>query len=132
MTDPSQTAPGPSRAGRFRTVFLKFAASSMTASVIDLGLFTLGCELLRNSGLAWYTVLCTVVARIASAAYNYLINYRLVFRSHADHRRENYKLTHGLRAPEHCAHLLFIVLCLCHDREHDRLHRGIEIQRHSR
>lgn len=86
MTEPQR--PAERRAsGRFWQVFLKFAASSFTASLIDLGLFYLGCEMLRDSGLVWYATLCTVVARVASAAYNYLINYRLVFKSHANHRR---------------------------------------------
>lgn len=72
---------------RWQILFLKFAASSLSASLLDLGLFTLGCSLLRNSGNDWYPVVCTVVARIASAAYNYVINYRVVFHSDANHTK---------------------------------------------
>ena len=71
--------------------FLRFMVSSLSASAIDLGLFTLFCNLFRGSFGMGYAAAATVLARIASSVYNYLINYKLVFKS-----RESYLQT-GLR-----------------------------------
>lgn len=60
--------------------FLKYSLSSFSSSIIDLLLFTVLCHFLRNS-MAGYVALCTVLARIVSATYNYAVNYKLVFKS---------------------------------------------------
>lgn len=60
--------------------FLKYVLSSLSSSVIDLVLFQLFCIALR-SRIAGYVAAATVIARIISATYNYLMNYKVVFKS---------------------------------------------------
>ena len=43
-------------------------------------MFTILCHFLRNR-VAGYVALCTVLARIVSATYNYAVNYKVVFKS---------------------------------------------------
>lgn len=63
--------------------FGKFLFSSLSSSVVDLSLFGLFCGILRDqqNGMISYLVLATVLARICSATYNFLINYKVVFKS---------------------------------------------------
>ncbi len=63
--------------------FGKFLFSSLSSSVVDLTLFALFCRILRNqeTGILSYLVLATVLARICSATYNFLVNYKVVFKS---------------------------------------------------
>jgi putative flippase GtrA len=65
----------------FGVMFLKYVFSSLSSCVIDLVLFAFFCKLLRGGGGSWYVMAATVAARVISAVYNYLINYRFVFRS---------------------------------------------------
>lgn len=65
----------------FGVMFLKYVFSSLSSCVIDLVLFAFFCRLLRGGGGSWYVMAATVAARVISAVYNYLINYRFVFRS---------------------------------------------------
>ena len=60
--------------------FLKYAFASVSSCVIDLALFALFCHIFRGR-LGGYIAVSTVLARVISAVYNYLINYRVVFRS---------------------------------------------------
>ncbi len=60
--------------------FFKFMFSALSSSVLDLLLFSLFCHFLRDR-LSVYVAVSTVGARIISATYNYLINYKLVFNS---------------------------------------------------
>lgn len=72
---------------RIYLVFGKFLFSSLSSSVLDLLLFHFFCTLLSPlGGKLWfvpYIVAATVFARVISAVYNFLINYRVVFRSEA-------------------------------------------------
>ena len=53
-----------------------------TSCAIDLVLFALFCRLLRGRDLPLhYVAVSTVLARILSAAYNFTVNYKVVFRS---------------------------------------------------
>lgn len=63
--------------------FMKFLVSSLSSSVVDLLLFALFCHLLRpfDGEAVWYAATATVLARILSATYNYLLNYHYVFKS---------------------------------------------------
>ena len=62
--------------------FIKYIFASLSSSVLDLVLFALFCRLLRGKPLPLPYVACaTVLARILSAAYNFTMNYRVVFRS---------------------------------------------------
>lgn len=65
----------------FGRIFFKFVLSSGTSCILDLGIFTLLCAMLRDSGIIAYVAVSTVIARVVSATYNYLINYKLVFKS---------------------------------------------------
>lgn len=65
---------------RIYALFFKYIMSSCASSVIDLGLFTLLCSLLRDRSLPIdYILLATVLARIVSATCNYFINLKVVF-----------------------------------------------------
>ncbi len=72
----------------FGGVFVKFLLSSLSSSVVDLVLFSLFCQLLKGdfAGVG-YAAAATIAARVISATYNYLINYSIVFKSKAVHRR---------------------------------------------
>ena len=63
--------------------FGKFLFSSLSSSVVDLSLFALFCGILREREIAFvsYLVLATILARVCSATYNFLINYKVVFKS---------------------------------------------------
>ena len=68
---------------RIYMTFGKFLFSSLSSSVLDLCLFSIFCALLKGMDLHMlnYITLSTVMARLLSAAYNYMINYKLVFES---------------------------------------------------
>ena len=68
---------------RIYMTFGKFLFSSLSSSVLDLCLFSIFCALLKGRDLHMlnYITLSTVLARVLSAAYNYMINYKLVFES---------------------------------------------------
>ncbi|EJW97655.1 dolichyl-phosphate beta-D-mannosyltransferase, partial [gut metagenome] len=71
-------------------MFLKFIVSSLSASVLDLVIFTMFCTLLRSQWSIYVTV-ATIVARVLSATYNYIINYKLVFKSEQSHTASSIK-----------------------------------------
>lgn len=70
---------------RIYLVFGKFLFSSLSSSVVDLLLFHMFCTFLHTAGESvWgvpYIILATVFARVISAVYNFLINYKVVFKS---------------------------------------------------
>ncbi len=66
--------------------FFKFLLSSLSSCVIDLLLFYMFCKLLSNNHL-WYVSGATVLARLVSATYNYIINYWAVFESKQQHKK---------------------------------------------
>ena len=63
--------------------FLKFIFSSLSSFVIDIILFYLFVLLFKDAYPALYVTIATVSARVISAVYNYLINYKFVFKSKA-------------------------------------------------
>lgn len=69
--------------------FGKFLFSSLSSSVVDLSLFALFCGILRNQENQFlsYLVLATILARVCSATYNFLINYKVVFKSEIDMKK---------------------------------------------
>lgn len=67
----------------FGAVFLKYLFSSLSSFLLDIGLFQLFCFFF--AGLPGYIFMSTASARILSAAYNYLINYKVVFKSEKSH-----------------------------------------------
>lgn len=79
---------------RIYLVFGKFLFSSLSSSVLDLLLFHMFCMMFAPFGEAVrgipYIVAATVCARVISAVYNFLLNYRVVFKS-----KENLAVTAG-------------------------------------
>lgn len=73
---------------RIYMIFGKFLFSSLSSSVVDLLLFNFFCRLLQGAtgifGELPYIVGATVMARVISAIYNFLINYKVVFKSKAN------------------------------------------------
>lgn len=62
-------------------LFLKFIAASLSSSVIDLGIFTLGTLLLKDMFPGYYIIISTVIARVISSLYNFFVNRQGVFKS---------------------------------------------------
>lgn len=60
--------------------FLKYAFASVSSCAIDLALFAIFCHIFRGR-IGGYIAVSTVLARVISAVYNYLVNYKVVFRS---------------------------------------------------
>lgn len=68
--------------------FWRFLVSSLSSSVVDLAAFALLCVPFEPLfGAQLYILAATVAARILSSLCNYLLNYFLVFHSHATHTR---------------------------------------------
>lgn len=66
---------------RIYAVFVKFLFSSLSSSVVDIVMFSIFCEMLRNVSVSiGYVMLATILARIISAIYNFTINYKVVFK----------------------------------------------------
>ncbi|MBQ8188626.1 MAG: bifunctional glycosyltransferase family 2/GtrA family protein [Lachnospiraceae bacterium] len=62
-------------------LFLKFIAASLSSSVIDLGIFTVGTLLLKDMFPGYYIIISTVIARVISSLYNFFVNRQTVFKS---------------------------------------------------
>lgn len=69
--------------------FLRYTLSSLSSSVIDLVLFTCFCHVFHSVTLK--VALATVLARICSASYNYLINKNVVYKSDRSYRATSVK-----------------------------------------
>lgn len=68
---------------RIYAIFLKFVFSSLSSSVVDMVLFSVFCAVFKNVAIAiGYIMLSTILARVISAVYNFMINYRVVFKGH--------------------------------------------------
>lgn len=62
--------------------FLKYIFSSLSSAALDLGLFAVfSAFFLKTLPTAVYIPAATIAARVLSAAYNYAVNYKVVFRS---------------------------------------------------
>lgn len=60
-------------------LFFKFMLTSVSSFVIDIGMFSLCCFLLRDKVHIYAIFLATFIARIISSLYNYCINRYKVF-----------------------------------------------------
>ena len=67
--------------------FIKYIFSSFSSSIIDLALFYILSSAFENVYPLIHVTIATVLARVISATYNYLINYKIVFESQAGHFR---------------------------------------------
>ncbi len=65
----------------FGKMFLHFTISSLSSCLVDLALFSVFCRMFRETVPVYYVTIATVLARVISSAYNYLVNYKLVFHS---------------------------------------------------
>jgi len=65
---------------RMYRVFIKFTASSLFSTVVDLGLFAIFIYLLRGTFPTSYIMISTTIARIVSIFVNYTLNNKLVFK----------------------------------------------------
>ena len=63
--------------------FIKFVFSSVSSFVIDILLFYLFISFYKDDFPGLYVTISTIGARVLSAFYNYLINYKFVFKSQA-------------------------------------------------
>ncbi len=61
--------------------FFRYVFSSLSSCVLDLLLFWLLSGLLKPCLPLFYAAVATAAARVLSASYNYLLNYKLVFHS---------------------------------------------------
>ena len=60
--------------------FFKYAFSSFSSSIIDLGSFQLFSYLLKGTNLSVQVWMATILARIISSLYNYCVNRNIVFK----------------------------------------------------
>ena len=60
-------------------VFIKFAASSLFSTAIDLAIFTLIIYFLEKPFPDTYIIIATTVARAISSVINYTLNKKVVF-----------------------------------------------------
>ena len=75
----------------FGSIFLTFMLSSLSSSLIDLALFSILCRLFRVALPLTYVICATVLARIVSATYNYLVNRKVVFKNQSSHSKSGLK-----------------------------------------
>lgn len=72
----------------FGKMFFKYIFSSMSSCVVDILLFILFemiiCRLFPQ--FRFYIAASTVMARLLSATYNYLLNHKFVFKSNKEHK----------------------------------------------
>ena len=66
--------------GIFGAIFAKFLFSSLSSSAIDMTIFTFLCWIFKGD-TKFYVALSTILARMVSCTYNYLINFHIVFKS---------------------------------------------------
>lgn len=77
---------------RIYALFFKYLISSLLSSIIDLGLFTLFCGLLKGLSLPIsYILLSTALARAISAVVNYFVNLKVVFASKSNIKSSAWK-----------------------------------------
>lgn len=71
---------------RIFRLFFKFLLASLSSSLLDLALFALLIWLLAPWAGMWYIAVATVLARVLSALFNYVLNSRAVFQRHMGRR----------------------------------------------
>lgn len=61
--------------------FLKYIFSSFSSSLVDIIIFYILCRTFKLTFPLIYATIATVLARIISATYNFILNYKIVFKS---------------------------------------------------
>ena len=79
-------------------MFGKFLFASLSSFVVDISLFTLLVGLTKGVSPAYYILVSTVLARIVSSTFNFLVNKNRVFK----------KKTGGW-----AAYVKYGILCVC-------------------
>jgi glycosyltransferase involved in cell wall biosynthesis len=99
--------------------FTSFIISSCSSCIIDVGIFTLLCCVLKEKGFnnSMYVFVATVCARIVSAIYNYIINYKLVFNSKEKHIKSVFKYAPLVIVQMMCSAIIVtMIVALLHNR----------------
>lgn len=89
--------------------FAKYLISSVLSCVVDIALFAVFCHFFRDSLPLMYITLSTVLARVISACFNYLVNYAVVFKSNENKGKAAVKYF-VLAALQMSASALFVTL----------------------
>lgn len=71
----------------FGRIFTKYLFSSLSSFVLDIMIFSICCKMFKSWNPVYYVTAATVVGRVVSATYNYLINYTFVFNSKKSKKR---------------------------------------------
>lgn len=61
--------------------FLKFSICSLTSCAMDLIMFSIFCKIFKSHDIIGYVAISTAIARFFSCAFNFTINYLVVFKS---------------------------------------------------
>lgn len=59
---------------------IKYTLSSLLSFIIDISLFTIVCAIFKNK-IGGYVAVATILSRVISSLFNYLINFKFVFKS---------------------------------------------------
>lgn len=66
---------------RIYSLFLKYILASVLSFAIDFGVFAIMCALTKSITAAWYIMISTIIARVVSSLFNYVVNRKTVFKS---------------------------------------------------
>ena len=61
--------------------FFRYVFTALSSFIIDIVLFSILCMMLKHWNPVLYAAVATAIARVISATYNYMMNYKFVFRS---------------------------------------------------
>lgn len=75
----------------FGKIFLRYMFSSFSACLLDLLLFIGCCYFFKEKNRQFYIAVSTILSRMISATYNYVINYKLVFYSKETVKKSSFK-----------------------------------------
>lgn len=101
--------------------FIKFIITSVTSFIIDILLFTVFCSYFRNLDSILYITYATIVARIISSVYNYLMNYSFVFKSNEKRTKSALKYFTLVIVQMACSSLFVSILSPLFNGLHDTL-----------
>ncbi len=62
-------------------LFFKFIIASLSSFIIDIGLFSLASFLFKDTFPTYYIIVSTVLARVVSSMYNFIVNKQGVFKN---------------------------------------------------
>ena len=89
--------------------FIKFTTSSLTSTVVDLGLFAIFVYFLKNVTPTFYILMATVIARIVAILVNYNLNATMVFPEN-EKRKQSFAKYIALAVVDMLASALFVHL----------------------